>query len=122
MPWCPIRALTSELAGAREGGCSRSTVGAALTSKHLKVGVIPIAHRSDRRVSQWLLRKDVEAGTDPACPTRDRVPGSGPGTLRTGNVVPPGAHRENHRGGLWSSCRSPLPTARGGGGVSPRVD
>lgn len=38
-------------------------------------------------VSQGLLGKDLEAGMDP-CPV-----GSGPGTLRTGNMGPP--HREN---------------------------
>ena len=97
MSWCPLKALRRELAGAREGGCSGSAAGAALISEHLAVGVIPVAHRLDRRVSQWLFCKDVKAGTDPARPTGIVCRARGPGTLRTGTVGHAGAHRENPR-------------------------
>lgn len=110
MSWCPLKALRRELAGAREGGCSGSAAGAALISEHLAVGVIPVAHRLDRRVSQWLFCKDVKAGTDPARPTGIVCRARGPGTLRTGTVGHAGAHRENPRWPLvLLQVPSPLP-------------
>lgn len=86
--------------------------------KQLKVGVIPIAHRLDRRVSQWLLSKGVKAGMVPAHPTG--IVSQARGQARSGleTWVLPGLTGKT-RSGLWFSCRSPLSTARAGGGGLP---
>lgn len=88
------------------GGCSGGTAGG---SADLKVGVIPVAHRLDPRVFPWLLRKDVEAGTDPACPT---------GMVRWARGWESWVLLGLTRGGLWSSCRSPSPLPGRWGGVT----
>lgn len=95
-------------------GAAGAQWGTALISKHLKVGVI--AHQLDRRVSQQLLCKDVEAGTDPAhltgsvCGIRTRHAQDWKRGFSRGSPGKPAV-------GLGPPADPPLPTARGGGGV-----